>query len=243
MEEELSAQWSVLDLEGVSESIEWVTSRVARNYEVEYDDLLQEARSRAARVPDLLACFDYDNDLTLGAFQFRLERDLVKIAQREVRGRHRMTSLEITAGIEQLERPATIAIRKDVKDYDRELVEALVPGIWDEAYCYGMQVENAPDHDMPRGSTNKATGNVLAAHLADIRSAWKRAPLSLGEKQAIFLVVGQDWTQGEAGRHLNVPQRTISHRVYTGVGKLVALLNGDYAHMFSLCDEANEVTA
>jgi DNA-directed RNA polymerase specialized sigma24 family protein len=111
--------------------------------------------------------------------------------------------------------------------YTRELVEFLLPAVWDPFAHLGMIQPTAPEHDMPRGSTNKAHGNTLYAHLVDIRDAWRRTTeLTPKERRALLLRFGLDLTEQEVGRHEGVTKQTISTRLFTGVGKLVAQLNG-----------------
>ena len=101
-----------------------------------------------------------------------------------------------------------------------------------------MRAENAPDGDMPRGSTNKATGNTLAAHIADIIEGWSNAPLSLNERRALLLTYGMDMTQRDGAHVLGCHQTSFGDWLYVGVGKVVAHLNGDDKHMAELQEEA-----
>jgi len=110
--------------------------------------------------------------------------------------------------------------------YNRELVELLLPAVWDPFSVYGMPVPQAAPVDMPRGSANKAHGNTLYAHLADIHHGWRKTELTLKERRALLLRFGSDWTEKEIGRHEGVSQQAISARLFTGVGKIVAELNG-----------------
>lgn len=111
--------------------------------------------------------------------------------------------------------------------YNRELVEFLLPAVWDPDAHLGMIQPFAPPADMPRGSTNKATGNTLYAHLVDIRDAWRRTDLTTKERQTILLRFGVDLTEKEVGAMQGVSQQAISVRLFTGIGKIVAQLNGD----------------
>jgi len=61
--------------------------------------------------------------------------------------------------------------------YDRELVERLLPAVWDESYAYGMEAPLAPPPGMPRAKADPSKGNTLWAHLSDIRTAWRMAPI------------------------------------------------------------------
>lgn len=223
--------WALLALPGVMEVIEQAATKVARHYEVDADDLVQEASILVTNLDtDLPETIGPDG---LGLLAYRLEKDLVNLVTKQIRHRGDHESYEERYDDSWSEdgygERAKVDIRKDTSTYTRELVESLIPAVWDEAYCYGMLVENAPDPDMPRGSTNKATGNTLSAHIADIKAGWANAPLNLDERQAVFLVLGQDLTQDDAAVALGVSQQTVSRRLYSGVGKIVATLNGDAA--------------
>jgi DNA-directed RNA polymerase specialized sigma24 family protein len=113
-----------------------------------------------------------------------------------------------------------------VAGYDRRLVERLAPAIWDQTYAYGMTDTAAPDPDMPRSKPDPKLGGTIYAHLADIRSAWKRADLPQVERQALLLRFGLGWTQSEVGRAQGVSQQAAQQRIDRGVGRLVAHLNG-----------------
>ncbi|TCC19985.1 sigma factor-like helix-turn-helix DNA-binding protein [Kribbella sindirgiensis] len=110
--------------------------------------------------------------------------------------------------------------------YDRALVEHLLPTLWDPGAVYGVPVPTAPPADMPKGSTNKKEGNVLFAHLADIRAGWFETDLTDNERRALLLRFGLDWTESEIATNQGTSQSRISVRLYTGVGKIVAQLNG-----------------
>lgn len=106
-------------------------------------------------------------------------------------------------------------------------MENLLPAVWDWQYAYGMpRSPMAPDQDMPKASRNKANGNEHFALIADIKSGWRNADLTLKERRAIFMRYGLDRTQVAIGAHEGVTKQTIDVRLYTGVGKIVAELNG-----------------
>lgn len=228
------AKWDALLVEGVEEVVSQSVRRVAGDYDfIEQDDWEQEARVLVATSPDLYSCVLGD-DVELGLLQYRLVRDLINKANVERSQRKRNISYDEryaeTSGDEYAPRPVSTIIRRDTIAYDRELVEALMPAVWDESYCYGMRMENAPDADMPRGSINKATGNTLAAHIADIKTGWEKAPLTDRERRALLLGYGFDWQVTEIAFNQGVTKQTISERLASGVGKIVATLNGQEPH-------------
>ena len=110
--------------------------------------------------------------------------------------------------------------------YTREVVEHLLPAVWDETSGYGIRNPMTPDPDMPKAAVDKSHSGVLYAHLADIRSAWRRAPLLADERRALLLRYGLDLTDKSAGQVLDVERSVVSRRITRGVGRLVAHLNG-----------------
>lgn len=133
------------------------------------------------------------------------------------------------AGLEELDTYVTVDAPKG--GYNRESVQELLPAIWDESYCYGLDRKpNVPDPDMPRTRANPAHGNNLAAAIADIRIGWERAELTTEERRALFLAHGVGWTQKQAAFNQGVSQAQISRRVQNGIAKIVAHLNGGEWH-------------
>jgi DNA-directed RNA polymerase specialized sigma24 family protein len=127
--------------------------------------------------------------------------------------------------------------------YNRALVEHLLPAVWDQDAAYGIRNPHAPDHDMPKARPNPKTGNTIAAHLADIRSAWRKAPISPEEQRALFMRFCLDWEYGDIGRHDGVHKSTAQRRCESGVGRITAWLNGDEYVAGYDNDDLNEVAA
>ncbi|WP_405056935.1 hypothetical protein OG474_29880 [Kribbella sp. NBC_01505] len=111
--------------------------------------------------------------------------------------------------------------------YDRELIERLLFTVWDPEAMYGVPAPQAPPQDMPRGTANKKEANTLYAHLADMNTGWQKTDLRREERQAIFLKYGMDLSMTDAATVLDRPRKTVEYHCYTGVGKIVAKLNGD----------------
>lgn len=110
--------------------------------------------------------------------------------------------------------------------YTRDLVEHLLPAVWDPTFAYGMADPSAPDPDMPRTKADPKIGGTLFAHLADIKIAWQRTLLPRSEEVAVLLRFGLDWTDAEIAELDGVSSRAVRYRVERGVGRLVAYLNG-----------------
>ncbi|WDS51762.1 DNA binding protein [Streptomyces phage Triumph] len=111
--------------------------------------------------------------------------------------------------------------------YDRATVERTLPAVFDSGFAYGMKNELAPDADMPKGHVDKKKGSNFGAHLADVRRAWDAGPLSLVEKQALFLHYALDEHDEKIAAFQEVTDRAVRYRIERGVGKLAAHLNGD----------------
>ncbi|MEU8327276.1 sigma factor-like helix-turn-helix DNA-binding protein [Micromonospora sp. NPDC048839] len=114
-----------------------------------------------------------------------------------------------------------------MSSYDRPMVEHLLPTAWDSSFAFGLVNPTMPDPDMPKAKANPKHGNTLYAHIADIKSTWKRAYIPLEERQALVLRYGMGCLEREIGVILGVPRRTVSDRLVRGVGRIVAHLNGE----------------
>jgi len=232
--------WTLIDNENVQQVVTSAARQVALERELDADDLQQDAWILVTNTHTDLAHFVHAEKW--GALRTALYRDLLNATARGERIKEKTQSFDVRHGEDfdletESSAPVSLNQRVGVTLYDRELVQSLLPAVWDEQFCWGMQVENAPDADMPRTQSNKATGNTLAAHLADIRSTWETAPLTLPERQALFLVYGLDFTNQMAGSTLGITHQTVSERALRGVGKIVATLNGDAALLDSLEEE------
>lgn len=110
--------------------------------------------------------------------------------------------------------------------YSVELVEQLIPTVWDRSWAWGMQNESSPDPDMPKAKvTDPKQATTFWCHLIDVRRAWEQAPLTLGERRALLLRYGYGWEHEEIGRHELVSKQAIGKRLSFGLGKLVDFLN------------------
>jgi hypothetical protein len=222
--------WTVLENPEVVDVIHSAAEGVAYNYSLDVDDVIQEGYLLVADTERPLWALAYEGGVWLGLLHYELGRDLVNKFETEVRRRSKATSLEqrneyiedCESGFGEKVQPP----RPSGGLYDRQLVELLMPAVWDRAYCYGMQQENAPDPDMPRSASNKATGNTLAAHLADIRRAWQRTPLTHNERKALLLAYGFDMKQADIAPYVGVSQPRVSTLISNGVGRIRDWLNG-----------------
>ncbi|MEU9605486.1 hypothetical protein [Streptomyces sp. NPDC048057] len=111
--------------------------------------------------------------------------------------------------------------------YNRAIVERMLAAIFDPDAAYGMKNDQRPDPDMPKGHVDKKKGSDFLVHLADVSTAWRVGPLSLEEKQALYMRYHLDCTQDMIAGFQGVTQRAVSYRCERGVGKLAAHLNGE----------------
>ncbi|MFD6636800.1 sigma factor-like helix-turn-helix DNA-binding protein [Micromonospora chalcea] len=224
--------WSVLEYPGVKRIAGQAARRVATDYSsvAEYDDMLQEALLILATHPARVQqCVNGEGGASLGTLQHELTCDLVNKVARHAERAVKSSSLDVLldAGqeIEQQGEEAPPAKGRGGA-YTRELVEQLLPTVWDSSYAFGMANPTAPDPDMPRSKANPKESGTLYAHIADMQSAWKRSGLSLDEKRALLLRYGMGWSEKEIGGQLGSPQKTVSNRLIRGVGRIVDHLNG-----------------
>lgn len=112
--------------------------------------------------------------------------------------------------------------------YSEDLVEQLIPAVFDSTYAWGLQNPIAPDADMPKvkyKSPKEAT--TFWCHLIDIRCAWEQAALSLKERRALYLYHSIGWTQQEIADYEQVSKKQINKRLSQGIAQLTAVLNDD----------------
>ncbi|MEU7570361.1 hypothetical protein [Micromonospora sp. NPDC049240] len=224
--------WSVLEYPGVKRIAGQAARRVSTDYSsvAEYDDMLQEALLILATHPvRVQQCVNGENGATLGTLQHELTCDLIDKVKRSAERATRSSSLDVMldAGQEVEERGEQAPpVGGKGGSYTRELVEQLLPAVWDKGYAYGMRNPTAPDPDMPRAKANPKESNTLYAHLADIQSAWRRTPLTWLEARSVFMRYGLDWEHRYIAAHEGVSRQAITARLDVAVGKLVDHLNG-----------------
>lgn len=225
---EAVADWSVLDLGGIHKVARSVARKVANRYTtLEQADLEQDALVLMATQPTLVRSYvDADN---LGGLHHAIWCDLTDKARPVGQNLSRHQSYEVAAEQRDLEPGVMAPNLTDMHShgaYDRSLVEQLLPAVWDQEFAWGMKIEDAPDADMPRAATDPSKSGTLYAHLADVRSAWRKTKLTKKERRAVFLRFAFDLTEEVIAAHEGVQQQTINERLFKSVGKIVAHLNG-----------------
>lgn len=111
--------------------------------------------------------------------------------------------------------------------YSPELVEQILPAVWDEDVVWGVQNPHSPDPDMPRSKGSPKEANTLWAHIGDVRWAWSEAFLPATERRALFLTYVMGWTQEEIGFNQEVSHQAVSKRIKKGLERLTNWLNND----------------
>lgn len=104
------------------------------------------------------------------------------------------------------------------------MVALLLPAVWD--YNIGVKNPTAADPDMPKVKADPKTTGTTMAMLADMRSAWSRAPLLKDDRDALFLTYAVDWSQQEIADRRTVDQSTVSRSLARGMSLLLFTLNG-----------------
>jgi hypothetical protein len=226
---EPSLDWAVLELEGVGRAVERAARSVATSPTYgqffDMDDLHQEARILAVKHAGAVRAYVCDGEL--GRLEHALHMDLIDMVRPRVARAVRHQSYEAR----YLEGESDSKLRANTATcgggaYTADLVASLMPAVFDDSFAYGMQAETAPDGDMPRAKSNPATGNTLAAHIADIRTGWKRAPLAHPQRVVLLLTHGLGWRQEEVAFNQGVSQQAISHRLITSHQLIADTLNG-----------------
>jgi predicted DNA-binding protein (UPF0251 family) len=112
--------------------------------------------------------------------------------------------------------------------YTRELVEQLLPAVWDDLFALnGLDNPYRPDPDMPHVAANPKTGNTIYAMLADIRTAWRKTPLSTNESAALRLRFRDDLKQADVAALMKMRRQSAAEHIDSGVGRITDYLNGD----------------
>ncbi|MFJ1593052.1 hypothetical protein ACIOD0_22830 [Kitasatospora albolonga] len=111
-----------------------------------------------------------------------------------------------------------------VSAYERRLVEHLLPAVWNPGAAHGIRHPQVPDADMPKGTVDPRTTDVICSHLADIQQAWGLRPLP-GERRTLFLRYALDWSNELIAAHDSLTARAVRYRLERGVGMLAAHLN------------------
>lgn len=112
--------------------------------------------------------------------------------------------------------------------YERERIEFLVPGVFDEWRVLEAQNDLKPDPSMPKArqwDPRRSTDRVT--ELADIQRAWHLAPLTHRQRQAVLLRFGLDYTYDEVAEALGLKHGHSAMKLCDrGIDCLGEFLNG-----------------
>lgn len=110
--------------------------------------------------------------------------------------------------------------------YSEELVESLLPSVWDSTYAWGVQSTTSPDADMPKAKyVDPRQATAFWTHLIDVRRAWEIAPITMPERRVLLLAYGLGWTAEEIAFNQGVSVRAINKRRVKGVDCMAQWLN------------------
>lgn len=111
--------------------------------------------------------------------------------------------------------------------YDIELVEHMLPVLWDEeARATGIRSPLAPNPEMPKAKGNPAHMGTHHAMAADLDRAWRRAPLSTRQRRAVLMGYGFGMEQKEIAWREGVTQQAVSLRIRGALYAICNWLNG-----------------
>lgn len=114
-------------------------------------------------------------------------------------------------------------------DYSSETLRVVLPALWNlyqGERSTGRRRSGEASADARRATINRAAGNTLAACVADAQVAWQQAPLTMQQRQCLFLAVGLDWSDQEVADFLDISDRTVRRHVGAGLSAMCAYLNG-----------------
>lgn len=110
--------------------------------------------------------------------------------------------------------------------YNRETIERLVPGIWDEAFVMNGRDPLAPEPGAPKTKADPSHGNGKLAMLCDVQQAWKYADLTHDERRSILVRFGMDETYADAAQILDTYEMAVHRHCTRGIQKMGLFLNG-----------------
>lgn len=116
----------------------------------------------------------------------------------------------------------------DSELYTPAMLRLLLPTLWG---CYqGVRSGGGGKEDaraeQRRATTNRAASGSQMAAVVDTARAWEESNLTLGQRQALFLHIGLDWTQEDAAELLGISDRRVREAVKVGLATMAKWLNG-----------------
>lgn len=112
--------------------------------------------------------------------------------------------------------------------YSRQQIESTMPAVWDTTMVLEGFQEQSRDAELQsiKGYVDPRRSNDRWAHCADIQRAWKLAPLTLRQRQVLYLRFAWGDLQMDIAHTLDVDQSTVSRALDAGLATIEAFLNG-----------------
>jgi DNA-directed RNA polymerase specialized sigma24 family protein len=195
-------------LEEVEHHVKVAAAQVSRRYRgyVEYADLIQEGNLWVIRHPATVR--NRMDDGRRG--EARLVGQLAKAMERSAR-RDRAASMGFKV--------------EDEAFYQRTLVEAALPGIWDDEYLIKAPQDEYTTEGSRHRTDQSETSNWLVTVL-DVRSAWERAELNESVRIALTLRYRDGLRLSQVAAELRVSDTTASNYIDRGIRALINELGG-----------------
>jgi hypothetical protein len=114
---------------------------------------------------------------------------------------------------------------EDEAFYQRTLVEAALPGIWDDEFLVKAPVDEYTTEGHRHRTDQSETSNWLVTVL-DVRAAWVKADLDLNWREAIALRFGEGMRLYQVADAMGVSDTTANTYIERGIRALIRELGG-----------------
>ena len=218
--------WTVLEIPGVMNVLERAARSLAVESFADADDLFQVGSVELARIgtSPYEAAVAGEFGLLYRSIHQRMANSL-----RTERLRQQLQEPLPEPDTTQEEDYYEVVMDLDhgTEGYTQDVLMAVLPALWDESYLLRLdQSKQAADGDMPRGTGGRVKSNGHWALIADVRTAWEKAPLNSEEKQGILLAVGLDYSLREIAAATGMSKDTADRRIRSGLHAMCEFLNG-----------------
>lgn len=113
--------------------------------------------------------------------------------------------------------------------YSRQEIESTMPAVWDTMMALEDYKEQSRDAELQgiKGFIDPRRSNDRWAHCADIQRAWKMAPLTLRQRQVLYLRFAWGDLLEDIAHTLGLADHsTVSRHLDSGLATIEAFLNG-----------------
>lgn len=226
------ADWTILEEAGVQEQITKVARSRARYGNYERADVEQELRILLATKAEAARAAMALGPGALNDWLWQRHRDTSSRHRVKVYGKGQVYVKTFPSSDEDmiaayLDAPRFALHSTPGGAYSPVQVAEILPSLWTQQPT-GCQ--RTPDGDMPRTATRDAASASTAwATRADIRRAWRLAPLTYKQRRALFLRFAGpcQCTYGEIADHEGIKKQSAEERVNRGISCIVRWLNGE----------------